>query len=255
MISATSVGRFLAPTLLQTFLEIDAGRSRVTLPPKLMREMQAQRESVWLPLGVGWAVRCRSKAAAERGPRSLAPDLPAGPRLGRETEPSGAPKLVDSLFRSERLRQFIKFCAVGASGTVVDMTALFLLADPKTLGLNVTLSKVCAAETALINNFVWNELWTFKPALSFPASVGRASPRAGSWAGPSAPGRLSRFLRFNGICGAGIVFAVLLLHFFHTLLGWNLYLSNLLAIGLVTLWNFGMNAQFNWCGSAAKVAS
>jgi hypothetical protein len=29
-------------------------------------------------------------------------------------------------------------------------------------------------------------------------------------------------------------------------MGWNLYLSNLLAITSVTFWNFGMNARFNW---------
>lgn len=29
-------------------------------------------------------------------------------------------------------------------------------------------------------------------------------------------------------------------------LGWNLYPSNPLAIGSVTLWNFGLNARFNW---------
>jgi hypothetical protein len=31
-----------------------------------------------------------------------------------------------------------------------------------------------------------------------------------------------------------------------TQVGWDLYFSNLLTIGLVTLWNFGMNAGFNW---------
>jgi hypothetical protein len=55
-----------------------------------------------------------------------------------------------------------------------------------------------------------------------------------------------RFLLFNAICGIGIGLAVLLLHLFHTWLGWNLYLSNMLGIILVTCWNFGMNARFNW---------
>lgn len=68
------------------------------------------------------------------------------------------------------------------------------------------------------------------------------------------PSRIARspswFLFFNASCGLGIVFAVLLLHLFHARLGWNLYLSNLLTIVLVTLWNFGMNAKFHWTRKA-----
>lgn len=170
---------------------------------------------------------------------------------------TGAPAAraaVDNVVPFERLVQFIKFCLVGGSGTLVDMAMLYMLADPKTLGWNLTLSKLLAAEIALMNNFIWNEFWTFRGC----ATEGRArhSVRAGTGCGESGaqgtdapylhPTRLRRFLFFNTICGIGIVFAVLLLHLFHTLLGWNLYLSNLLTIGLVTLWNFGMNARFNW---------
>jgi putative flippase GtrA len=123
---------------------------------------------------------------------------------------------------------------------LVDMGMLFLLADPRSLGLNVTLSKFCAAEIALINNFGWNEFWTFKRAAGTVCRRGTA---------------LRRLLFFNAICGVGIVFAVLLLHFFHAVLGWNLYFSNLLAIGVVTLWNFGMNARFNWLIVAASITN
>jgi putative flippase GtrA len=131
----------------------------------------------------------------------------------------------------ERGVQFGKFCLVGGSGVFVDMAVLYVLADAKTLALNLTFSKICAAETALVNNFLWNEVWTFK------APAGSSSPRRTV---------IGRLLLFNAICGAGIFLAILLLHLFHTLLGWNLYLSNLLAIGLVTLWNFALNARFNW---------
>ncbi len=135
-----------------------------------------------------------------------------------------------------RLSQFLKFCVVGGSGTVVDMAVLYVLADPRSFGLNIGLSKLCAAEVALINNFVWNEMWTFKE--STPGQVLRS--------------RLRRLAVFNAICGAGIGFAVFLLYGFHTWLGWNLYFSNLLAIGIVTLWNFGMNAKFNWGKQASS---
>lgn len=130
------------------------------------------------------------------------------------------------------LLPLVKFCAVGGTGLLVDTVVLGILADPKFLGINVTLSKICAAEIAMINNFIWNELWTFKTT-SERTIVKKY-------------GVLHRFAMFNAICGIGIGFAVALLHVFHTWLGWNLYLSNLLAIVLVTCWNFGINARFNW---------
>ncbi|WCJ61126.1 GtrA family protein [Fontisphaera persica] len=127
--------------------------------------------------------------------------------------------------------RFAKFCVVGGSGVLVDMGMLFLLADPRCLGMGVTISKIIAAETALANNFLWNELWTFRPAEGSPPGH-RGWPR--------------RFLLFNLICGAGIGLAVLLLHAFHSWLGWNLYLANLLTIILVTAWNYAMNVRLNW---------
>jgi dolichol-phosphate mannosyltransferase len=98
----------------------------------------------------------------------------------------------------------------------------------------------------MINNFIWNERWTFKKYS--PAVLSLSAARGVSQGGVESPheGIFRRFLLFNAICGIGIGVAVLLLHLFHTWLGWNLYVSNLLAIILVTIWNFGMNVQLNW---------
>jgi dolichol-phosphate mannosyltransferase len=138
---------------------------------------------------------------------------------------------LPQILRSERLIQFIKFCVVGGSGFLIDMAVLCLLADPRFLALNVTFSKLCAAETALASNFTWNELWTFR------------APVAGS---ARRRGIVRRFLTFNAICGIGIGLAALLLNLFYFGLKWNLYVSNIAAIILVTFWNFGLNARFNW---------
>jgi dolichol-phosphate mannosyltransferase len=129
-----------------------------------------------------------------------------------------------------RVIQFAKFCIVGGTGVIVDMAVLFLLADPETLALNITLSKVLAAEVAMLNNFGWNEVWTFSEMRG----------------GDNHKGWFRRLLKFNVICGIGILLAVAFLHLFHTWLGWNLYVSNLIAILLVTIWNFGMNVRLNW---------
>lgn len=134
------------------------------------------------------------------------------------------------LLASPGFWRFVKFCFVGGGGVVVDMAMLHLLADSTYFAMPYQWAKLCAAETALINNFVWNELWTFKDAA--------AQRRFASV--------LPRFLKFHVICGTGILWAVGLLWLFHGKLKLNLYLANLMAIGLVTLWNYWLNARFNW---------
>jgi dolichol-phosphate mannosyltransferase len=140
--------------------------------------------------------------------------------------------------RRVRLEQFARFCVVGTSGLMVDMAALHCLV--RWLGWDVSLSKLCSAETAMLSNFFLNEVWTF-----------RGLARAGA----GGRGLILRLLKFQAICGAGIGLAVLLLNLFYRRLGINLYAANLLAILLVTLWNFWMNAVFNWGPPGAKGSS
>ena len=129
------------------------------------------------------------------------------------------------------LGQYVKFCLVGATGMVVDMGIIHLLASPSLLGWNITLSKVIAAEAAIFNNFLWNDLWTFR-GLAAETNAWRQ--------------RLSRLVKFNVICLAGIGWSVLLLNVQVRLLAVNLYLANFISIVIVSLWNFLLNAKFGW---------
>ena len=75
----------------------------------------------------------------------------------------------------------------------------------------------------------------------------RVSTRLAHWLAAWTPRlRLRQFVCFCVVGGSGVVVDMAVLHLFHGTLGLNLYLANLLAIGLVTLWNFGLNARFNW---------
>ena len=139
-------------------------------------------------------------------------------------------KLILKNLFGTRFWQFVKFCIVGASGLFLDMAALHFFA--KELSWNVSLSKFCSAELALMSNFLFNEAWTFRGV------AGISNSRR--W------GSLRRLVKFQAICGAGVVFAVVLLNLFYQHFGFNLYASNAMAIALVTLWNFWMNAIFNW---------
>ena len=132
------------------------------------------------------------------------------------------------------LKRYGKFCIVGGIGMLVDMGIIYFLASPCLLGWNLSLSKAIAAEVAIINNFVWNDVWTF-----------RGLARSGN----IQPGRLARFGKFNLICVAGIGLSVLLLNLQVYWLGINLYLANFIAIVSVSVWNFFMNLRFGWTGA------
>jgi dolichol-phosphate mannosyltransferase len=127
--------------------------------------------------------------------------------------------------------RFARFCLVGVSGVLVDMGAFYLLSDPDALGFGLTGSKLVAAEAAIVNNFLWNDAWTFR-------DVARGQP------GPTR--KLGRFARFNVICAAGILLSVALLHLQCDLLAMDRYLANAVAIVLVAVWNFWLNSRFSW---------
>jgi dolichol-phosphate mannosyltransferase len=126
---------------------------------------------------------------------------------------------------------FARFCLVGACGVVIDMLTLYLLSDPSRLHWGLTRSKIIAAELALISNFLMNDAWTF-------------SARTGAQRGFQA--KFHRFLKFNAICGVGLLLNVAILNILFNLLGLNRYLANGVAILLVTLWNYTLNSKFGW---------
>jgi len=136
---------------------------------------------------------------------------------------------LSALPGGRRLRQFVGFCLVGASGVLVDSIVLHVLVW--WAGWGVGPSKILAAEAALLSNFFLNETWTFRGALS------ASEPK--TWFGP-------RLLKFQAICSAGIVLAVLLIRLFYGRLGLQLYLANILAIVIVTAWNFILNVLCTW---------
>jgi len=129
------------------------------------------------------------------------------------------------------IQRFVRFGLVGLSGVFVDMVILYLLSDPSTLGWGLTRSKAIAAEVAILNNFLWNDAWTF----------GDISRQQTGW-----QKRLKRFFKFNLICLTGLVLNVLLLNLFFNVFGINRYVANLLAIAVVTLWNFWVNLKLSW---------
>jgi dolichol-phosphate mannosyltransferase len=135
------------------------------------------------------------------------------------------------------ISRFVRFSLVGLTGVFVDMGVLYLLSDPTTLAWGLTRSKIIASSAAIVNNFLWNDLWTFGDIAARQSGMQH---------------RLRRLVKFASVCGLGVGLNVVLLNLMFNLLHMNRYLANLIAIGIVTGWNFGLNMKLSWRDSGAK---
>ncbi|HEY9889312.1 MAG TPA: glycosyltransferase family 2 protein [Candidatus Obscuribacterales bacterium] len=131
--------------------------------------------------------------------------------------------------------RFLRFAVVGFSGVFVDYGVFYLLFSQGGLGL--TTSNILSAEVAIINNFLWNDAWTFADF---------AQQQRG-W-----QSRLRRFLKFNLICLVGLAMNTAIVNALFNAFGMNAYLAKFIAIAIVTLWNFGVNLKLSWRVTAVK---
>ena len=75
--------------------------------------------------------------------------------------PSGAlARTRGALGRRHNWLQLAKFCAVGASGYVVNLVVFSLLVHG--LGIHYLVAATCSFLVAVTNNYAWNRLWTFR---------------------------------------------------------------------------------------------
>jgi putative flippase GtrA len=116
------------------------------------------------------------------------------------------------------LLKFIKFCAVGFSGMVIDFGTTWLLKEKARVNKYIANSTgFCLAATS---NYIWNRLWTFQ---SENSQIG------------------FEYLSFIIISVAGLGINNLVIFIFSDKLKFNFYFSKLIAVGVVTIWNFIMN--------------
>jgi dolichol-phosphate mannosyltransferase len=106
---------------------------------------------------------------------------------------------------------------------------VFYLLDQ--IGLELTRSTIISAEFAIINNFLWNDFWTF-------GDISRRQPGKRQ--------RLKRLLKFNIVCLMGLILQALIVNFLFNILGINKYVAKLMAIVVVTIWNFWLNLKLSW---------
>ncbi|KYH39349.1 MAG: hypothetical protein AYL28_000730 [Candidatus Bathyarchaeota archaeon B23] len=118
----------------------------------------------------------------------------------------------------------LRFTLVGLSGLLVNEVVIWLLTE--LVGLYYLLSGAISAEVSIVNNFLWNNYWTFSDR--------------------GAGGLLSRFVRFNLTRALGIALTLLLLKLFTELLGLHYLLSNPLAIVIVFVFNYLLSFFWVW---------
>jgi len=124
---------------------------------------------------------------------------------------------------SEHYIRLIKFAVVGGSGFIVNMVFLWLFTE--IFGLYYIISSVLAIALAMINNFIWNDTWT--------------------WRGRGESGIRAFFIRLLKFClvaslagyigNLGTLWA--LTHFFHL----HYMVSNIFGIAVGTFLNYFLN--------------
>jgi len=119
--------------------------------------------------------------------------------------------------------KFIKFCAVGFSGMIVDFGVTWILKE------KIRINKYIANSTGFIlaatSNYIWNHFWTFR----------------------SQNDRIAQeYITFIIISLVGLALNNLLIYLFSDRMKLNFYLSKLFAIAIVTIWNFIMNFLFTF---------
>lgn len=124
-------------------------------------------------------------------------------------------------------KKVFKFGIVGISGIAVNLGILYFLVEYA--GFNEDLVSPFAIEISILNNFIWNDLWTFKTAESRKIS-----------------NRWHRFIAFNIVSAGG---AAINLGIFYALTKWfGIYYLAAQFIGILLgfVWNFMLNRRVTW---------
>ncbi len=119
--------------------------------------------------------------------------------------------------------KFLKFCLVGFSGMVVDFGTTWLCKEK--FGWNKYVSNSIGFILAATNNYLWNRLWTFQSTnTNIPVEYGK----------------------FFLIAAIGLGINNLVVYLLHGKVKLNFYLAKIIAVAVVTIWNFAMNYLFTF---------
>lgn len=145
-------------------------------------------------------------------------------------------KLEKQGIDTQKIIRFSRFILVGFSGFFLDMATFALFRE--VINLSLTKSIIFSTEIGIINTFYWNDLWTFGDIARQQKSVRK---------------KIKRFIKYNTVGLSGLILNVIIVNFLFNVFGINQYLAKLIAIIIVTFWNFWFNLKFSW--GAKKIKS
>jgi dolichol-phosphate mannosyltransferase len=132
-----------------------------------------------------------------------------------------------SLFRrSGELHRFLRFCAVGGAGAILNLFVLYVLTE---LGVFYLLSGFIAIEAGLLSNFGLNRVWTFKDR-------GAKELRF----------LLTALYRDHAVRFVGILLNLMILWLLTSIFGLYYLLSQVVGIAVAMFWNYGGNQWWTW---------
>lgn len=137
--------------------------------------------------------------------------------------------LIRLSFETREAVRIGKYALVGISGALVNFLSLRWLVER--LGWTVPAAALGGAGLAIINNFAWNERFTFWETHQ---------------AEPGGSRVLRRFLAFAVFSAAGVGINVALIILLVLGLGWRLGPAIVTGIGIAALWNFFVNSNVTW---------
>lgn len=121
------------------------------------------------------------------------------------------------------LWKFLKFCIVGFSGLLIDFGTTWLFKER--VKINKYVANSAGFLLAASSNYAINRLWTFQSGYQKIAV---------------------QYFLFITISFIGLGINNLVIYLLHDRWRLNFYLSKLIAVGVVTIWNFTMNYFFTF---------
>ncbi|MCR4816893.1 MAG: GtrA family protein [Bacteroidales bacterium] len=130
---------------------------------------------------------------------------------------------LSSFFEKAFILKFLRFCAVGVSGTAIDFGLTWLCKE--IFKIPKFISNAIGFVVAATSNYILNRIWTW----------GSTNEHIGA-----------EYTKFFVVSLIGLGLNTLILYVLHEKMKWNFYLSKVFATGVVMLWNFFANNFFTF---------
>jgi dolichol-phosphate mannosyltransferase len=128
-------------------------------------------------------------------------------------------------------KKILKFGIVGISGIVVNEGVLIYLRE--FIGLSIPVANIFSIELSVLNNFIWNDLWTFKSIKNRSLSL-----------------RWHRLLSFHFVSAGGAIINYCMVNFFPVIFrsadSVDYRILNIVGILFGFSWNFIINRHVTW---------